>query len=135
MFVTYKPENETEQTWDFDPDRVRAAEAELIEKRAGVAFDQWKAGLLQGQTRARRVLLWHLIRRDGHVLRYEDTPDFMAGELLVELSVAEIVKMREGIEKATKLDDDTREQMLAGLEVALTDAMAREGLTEAPKAP
>lgn len=135
MFITYQPEDGDKQTWDFDPDRVRQGAAELIEKRFGTGFEEWKQGVLVGNSKARRVLLWHLIRQTHHTLRYEDTPDFMMRELLVEQSVAEVAEMRDRVLKA-KMSDELREQVLTGLDLQLADALAREGVEEAevPKA-
>jgi hypothetical protein len=130
MLVTYAPAAADVQRWEFDPDRVRASEAELIEKRAGMSYDVWRADVLKGSIRARRVLLWHLIRRVHNALRYEDTPDFLTGELRVEFSVAELLGMRDRLGKA-KLPDDEREQITTALDIEIGEAMTRDGITEA----
>lgn len=124
MYVTYKPTDGDAQRWEWNPDRVRQSEAELIEKRyGGKTWDQFKAGVMSGDSKARRVLLWHLLRRAHHTLRYEDTPDFYVGELVVEFNVAEIDLMRDRLMKASVSDDD-REQMLTGLDMLMADAIA-----------
>lgn len=41
MRVTYAPEDGDKQTWEFHPGRVKRSEAVLIEKRAGVRWDEW----------------------------------------------------------------------------------------------
>lgn len=126
MYVTYRPEGGDEQSWEFDPDRVRASAAELVEKRYGESWAMFLAGVQQGSIRARRVLLWHLIRRDHHTLKYEDTPDFYAGEVEVQYDAAELLAMRDAVMKA-EVPDKEREQVLTALDMEITDAMAREG--------
>ncbi|MGW4476809.1 hypothetical protein ACWENQ_44760 [Nonomuraea sp. NPDC004354] len=130
MFVTYKPEDgSTEaQTWVFDPSRVRASRAEMIEKRAGENWDMWLQSVQQGNMRARRVLLWHLMSLPHPGMRYEDTPDFFAGELEVQHSAAELAEMRERVAK-TKLPDDQAAQILAVLDAELEAARERETQT------
>lgn len=133
MWVTYKPEDqpaEAAQRWEFNPDRVRTSEAELIEKRYGANWDTWRNDVRAGSARARRVLLWHLIRRKHNTLRYEDTPDFYMDELLVEHSVAELLELKERLAKAKVDDEGMREQMATALDIEITDAMAREGIAE-----
>ncbi|WP_329426825.1 hypothetical protein OG339_42220 [Streptosporangium sp. NBC_01495] len=129
MFVTYSPEDGTEQRWTFDPKRVRASKAEMIEKRAGEPWDAWQAAVLAGKMRARRVLLWHLLTVDHPTLRWEDVPDFYAGELLVEYSVIELADIRGRVEKA-EIPADQRDQALAALAALITEATAREAATE-----
>lgn len=134
MLVTYTPESGDAQRWEFDPKRVRASEAEAIEKRAGENWDSWLFAVQAGSMRARRVLLWHLLRREHPSLRWEDTPDFYAGELLVEHTVAELTEIRDRVE-AARLSADQREQALTALDVAITEAMARQAEEPEGKAP
>jgi len=129
MRVTYQPEGERPQTWEFNPDRVRASDAELIEKRYGDKWDVWRSDVISGGMRARRVLLWHLLRIGPHghpLLRYEDTPNFYTGELKVEYSSAELRQVIDRVGKM-KLDDAQREQIMAALDVELREAYEREG--------
>ena len=90
MDVTYKPEDGSVQRWSFNSGRVRTGEAEQIEARAGMRYEEWVLGVQSGSARARRVLLWHLLRRDHPKLRFEDTPDFYVDELVVEYDVVEL---------------------------------------------
>lgn len=128
MHITYAPEDqpaEAAQRWEFDPGRVRSVEAEMIEKRYGQNFDTWRNDVRAGSARARRVLLWHLLRRKHHTLRFEDVPDFLMAELVVEHSVAELLELKARIDKAN-LDEETRTQVATALDVEISDAMARE---------
>lgn len=116
MFVTYSPENGDPQIWEFDPRKVRASQAELVEKRYAKQWDMFLSDLMQGSMGARRVLLWHLIRLTHHTLRFEDTPDFYAGELVVEFSREELLDMRSAVEANKGLDEDSRKVMLAAID-------------------
>ncbi len=118
MIVTYTPDGDQAQAqrWEFDPDEVRASQAEMIEKRFGDPYDKFRAGVQMGNSKARRVLLWHLMARDHHTLRYEDTPDFRVGELRVEHTRPELLALRERVAKMGGVDDETREQVLAALD-------------------
>lgn len=129
MFVTYRPQEGDQRRWEFDPRKVRASKAEMIEKRFGEPWDAWQVAVQAGNMRARRVLLWHLLTVEHPTMRWEDTPDFLAGELLVQHSVAELREIRERIQKAS-VDDDRREQIMAALDTEITEAMAREEITE-----
>lgn len=135
MYVTFKPEGHEPQSWDFDPTRVKASVCEMIEKRAGEPFEAWVMSIRSGKARARRVLLWHLISRQGHVLKYEDTPDFAFGELTVEHSVHEIATLRDQFDKMKFDDPDQKAQILAMLDADLAEAREREGLDEGDDLP
>ncbi|WIM97707.1 hypothetical protein ACTOB_001255 [Actinoplanes oblitus] len=125
MFVTYSPEDGDQQRWEFNPDRVRQSKAEMIEKRYGANWDQFRAGVQSGDSRARRVLLWHLMSMEHPAMRIEDVPDFCMGELKVEHSRGELVMLRDRLAKANIPESD-REQMLTALDIEITDAMASE---------
>lgn len=125
MFVTYAPEGGDEQRWDFDPGKVRASKAEMIEKRFGDSWDKWLAAVQQGGMKARRVLLWHLLTVDHPTLRAEDVPDFYAGEVTVEHNVAELRDIRERVLKAN-IAEDEKEQVIVALDVQISDAIAAE---------
>lgn len=91
MRVTYKPEDGNEpQSWDFNPNRVRSSEQVIVEKQFGGTWLEFKTGVMSGSAAARRVLLWHLIRREHPAHSFRDTPDFYDDELLIEQTLAEI---------------------------------------------
>jgi len=122
VFVRYEPESGDAQLWEFEPKKVRASQAELVERRYGQPWDVFLKDLMQGSMSARRVLLWHLIRLTHHTLRFEDTPDFYAGELVVEFTRAELEMMRDSIEENTGISDEDRTMMLAALDVEIEKA-------------
>lgn len=135
MHVTYAPEDGDRQEWNFKPGRVRASEAQVLERQFGENWDNFAAGVQSGNMRARGVLLWHLLRRDHPMLKFVDVPDFYADELKVEFSVDELVPLREKLQKAT-LPEGQLEKMLAALDLELSEAMEREAAqAEVGKAP
>jgi len=125
MHITYAPEDGDRQEWDFDPDRVRSSLAEMIERKYGETWDQFCVGVQSGNMRARRVLLWHLLRLEHPALRYEDVPDFYASEVKVQYSVAELNEFRDRLQKM-HLPENQRDMAMAALDVEMTSAMERE---------
>jgi hypothetical protein len=124
--IEYKPEDTERgeaQTWTFDPRRIRATEAVIIQKRFGKTWDEFLVAVQAGDVEARRVLLWHLIRRTHPILRFEDTPDFLLGELEVSHELSELIQLRARVEKAS-LPAEQKEPVLAALDVEISDAMA-----------
>jgi hypothetical protein len=120
--VTYNAGEGEPRVWDFDPDEVPQSQAEIIEKRYGQLWDSFLSDVRQGSARARRVLLWHLLRREHHTLRLEDTPDFKMGQVKVEHSVEELLRVRDRVAKAN-LDPEEKDGMLAMLDVEITEQM------------
>lgn len=132
MIVTYAPEGHEPQSWEFDPGKVRASRAEMIERRAGESWETWLMQVQQGSMRARRVLLWHLMSQTHPTLRYEDAPDFMAGELTIQHTRAELAEMRERI-AAAGLPDDQASQVIMAIDLEMSKAPeGGEGEGKAP---
>jgi predicted transcriptional regulator len=113
MLVTFQPEGQDTPTkWEFQPEQVRQSQAELIEKRSGMTYPEWTQALGKGGSLARRVLLWHLMTRDGQPVRIEDLPDFRYADLKVDPSIDEMQRIREQIENS----DETPENKALALE-------------------
>lgn len=73
--LIYTPEGEDSQEFDFDPDTVFSLEAEALEDVGGDSWDsyaEWIDKVGSGNIRARRALLWILLRRSNPKLRFED---------------------------------------------------------------
>lgn len=122
MRVIYRPENgEGGGEWEFDPRRVRVSEAEMIERRYGKPWDAFSAGVQAGDSKARRVLLWHLYRTQHPAYRFEDVPDFYTGEVTCEYEAHELAELIEAIRDAA-LPEDEKATMLAGLQGELDKA-------------
>ena len=126
MIVTYHPEGGAPESWEFDPRKVRASRAEMIEKRAGESWESWLMQVQQGSMRARRVLLWHLMSMPHTTMRFEDTPDFYAGEVEVKHTAAELAEMRARVTSAG-LPEDQLAQVLAVIDMEMAAAPEAEG--------
>jgi len=134
MHVTYAPEDPTEgdpQEWDFDLKRIRSRDAEQIEKAFGGSWDEFEGALQVGNVKARRAMLWHLLRQQHPLMQLRDVPDFYTGELVVQYTVAELVVLRERVE-SVRGDEERKELMLAALDAELVAARVREGLPAEP---
>lgn len=125
MKVTYREAKDAEpRVWVFDPEEVPQSQAEMIEKRYGRNWDAFLQDVRQGSAKARKVLLWHLLRRELHTLRYEDTPDFRMGAVVVEHTLDELLVLRDRVAKASGLEEEERQQVLAALDDDITAAEA-----------
>jgi hypothetical protein len=127
MQVTYKPEDAevgSERVWDFDPNRIRAARAEMIEKRYGQRYSEWIKNVQAGEVRARRVLLWHLLSLEHLHLKLEDVPDFMFGELEVDYSVDDLQRIRHEVAESA-MDDRTKEDHLERLDLEIATRLGK----------
>jgi hypothetical protein len=138
MLVKYRPEGDpsANSDWEFDPDRVRQSEAELIERRSGLSWTKWVEAIQAGSASARRVLLWHLMRKQHHTIRLEDVPDFYMGELELDYSLADLQKLRQQITDSS-LDDKTKAETLERLDLEIANRLGKEevGPEDLGKAP
>jgi hypothetical protein len=127
MYVTYDPEleNEPSREWNFDPEDLGSRDAIQIEKEYGSAIDQWVNGLRTNEAKARRLLLWHLLRETNPRLQLRDTPDFRLRQFKVQMDVAELRKLRDRV-AAMKMDEDQREMVIGAIDVDIREAMHRE---------
>lgn len=134
MFVTYRPAGEPEQHFEFTRKRLRSLDGIAIEKVYGGKIADFFKEAQQGGMTARRVLLWHLMRKTHPQLKYVDTPDFCDEELVVEHSVEELGELVDSVRKSRSVDEETREQILAELGREIEEAQEREGIEEPGKA-
>lgn len=118
MIVTYSPEGGTKQQWPYDPNDLPYAEAELIEEVLDCTFEAFKVAAIKGGARAKRALLWVLLRRESPKLRFSDVQPRRIGELVVEYDLAEIERMREAALANDEMDDDDRAAFLRALDEA-----------------
>lgn len=110
MIVTYRPADGDEQTWTYEPRRMLCAERELAEKESGRDWSAFTVGVLQGNSRCRRVLLWLLQRRDHRSIRLADV-EFAWDELEIGFTVQELDVMES--KAAETLSGEQLEQALA----------------------
>jgi hypothetical protein len=124
MIVTYRPDGGDERTWTYVPDDLPYAEAEQLEDVLGCTFDEFKGKVIAGGAKARRALLWVLMRRDSPKLRFSDVQLSRTGELVVEFEAPEIQKLREGVLRNDDLDEDARNGVLKALDEMEFDGIA-----------
>ncbi|HEV2778696.1 MAG TPA: hypothetical protein VGX25_04775 [Actinophytocola sp.] len=127
MLVTYTPADGDEQRWEFHAGEVLAADAEAIERAFADTWDSWVMAVLKGGMRARRVLVWHLIKTQHPSLLFADTPNFRVDEVKVEYDRDELQKIRDSVAEERKLDAATREQVLSWLDNQLAKAPEGSG--------
>lgn len=73
--ITYSPENQEPQSWEFDPDTIDNLDAEVLEIVGGDFWDsygRWFELLGRGNIRAIRALLWILQRRTNPDLDFNE---------------------------------------------------------------
>lgn len=125
MFVVYNPADGDPERWEFHADQVMDVDAEAIEKAFTDTWDAFLMAVLKGGMRARRVLLWHLIKTTHPSLRFADLSSFRVGELKVEWDRDELAQMRSSLadeKKSQGVDASTREVMLAYLDREIEQA-------------
>lgn len=126
MIVTYRPSGETPQRWTFDPKAVISGEAEAIEKRVAMTWDEFQKAILGGSIAARRVLLWHLLKREHPPLRLDDV-SFRTGEVEVEFEKCELVDLRaQLIRRDRMVSEEDRDRALRAIDAQITDLESRE---------
>jgi|SRR5215218_5158419 len=84
--LTYAPENDAPQSWDWDLEDADNLEAEAIELVGGEAWDSygyWFVLMGRGNMRAIRALLWVLLRRNHPDLDFNQVR-FRTTEIAVE---------------------------------------------------
>lgn len=132
MFITYSPAEGDVQRWDFNPSKLRSLEAEMIEKRYGDNFDNFRSALIAGSVKARRVALWHLLSRRHPTLKFEDV-DFALGEVEVSFSRSELLNIRDSMERSFPFESDAeRAAMLAAMNEQIAEAPDEDDAGKAP---
>lgn len=73
MFIKYTPsEGEEQQQFYFQLAKLMSVEAEKIEEITSWSFEEFQQQLMRGSARARRVLLWILLKRQHPTMRLTD---------------------------------------------------------------
>jgi hypothetical protein len=127
MLVKYMPEEDPSQGWEkeFDPNRVKAGRAEMIERRYGKRYSIFVSEIQAGEVAARRVLMWHLLSLEHPQFKMEDVPDFMFGELELDYSVADLQKLRREVE-ASSMDDAAKDETLERLDMEIATRLLKD---------
>lgn len=84
MQFVYKAEGIEPRRWEFQPYKLMSPEAELIERRTGMAFSDWARVVTEGSMIALRALLFVLLKRTDPTLKWEQL-QFSMSEVDFEL--------------------------------------------------
>ncbi len=92
MHVTWNPEYGGEVIeLEFKPDDdLMSKEAADIETQFGAPIEQSINELRMKRVKARRLLLWWMLRQNHRRLAFKDIPDFRLRQLTVEMDVEEL---------------------------------------------
>lgn len=126
MRLVYSPEGQEEPTrWEFKLGKLRSLEVEKIEQLTGWNYGlEYKDKLLNGNSLARRALLFTLQRRSHPHLKFADV-DFADDELLVEMSLDELRDARSNAETSPAIPEDRRALVLAALDQQIAEEETR----------
>lgn len=128
MRLIYKPEGQPEQSWIFRPGRLPRSVARQLQTAYGKPWDLFVADVQQGNIDARAVALWHCLRTDHPILKFDDLPDFLADEVELEYEVDELREMlAQAKANAAAIPADQREVALGMLASQLAEAEDRDG--------
>lgn len=116
MLITYRPDGGDERTWSYKPSDLPYEDAERLEDLLDITFEEFRAKVVRGGLKARRALLWLLLRRENPKLRFTDVQLKRTGELVVEWDSEEIAKMRADTLDATDLEEADRDAFLETLD-------------------
>jgi hypothetical protein len=120
MKLIYQPEGEAAQEFVYQPTKLLSPEAEAIEKigRGGWwdSYDEFGIAFMKGNMRAKRAVLFIMLKRQNPGIRFEDI-SFAPTELLVAWDDEEQQLIREAIKNDPDIDDEDRVRLLREMEV------------------
>ncbi len=126
MIVTYTPKGQESQRFDYDAEEVRAKDAEKMEAASGIPWESFGLLAMQGSMKARRVLLWHLLRQQHATLRLDDV-DFASKEMKIEFNAKEYREFRDAVVRNKDgLPVEQRENLLARIDDEIATLEAEE---------
>ncbi|MBK3575136.1 hypothetical protein JHN63_15205 [Streptomyces sp. MBT65] len=126
MYLIYQPEGEKEpQRFLYKPQKLMAPEREALERRSKMDFADFTKAVLNGNALARRSLLWVMLKRQHHTLKFEDV-DFAWDELKLEYSKQEYELMRAQMLAKGNVDPEQLVQLDEEIATAV-DEQATEG--------
>ena len=126
MYLIYQPEGTEEpQKFLYKPQKLMAPEREALERRSKMDFADFTKAVLNGNALARRSLLWVMLKRQHHTLKFEDV-DFAWDELKLEYSKQEYELMRAQMLAKGNVDPEQLVQLDEEIATAV-DEQATEG--------
>lgn len=105
MRIIYTPTDGEKHEWIWKPREAPSFEAEDLEETTGWDFPEFLQRFIAGSTRARRAVLWVLLRREHPRLRF-DQVTFTMGELADEYDDDEIAAARAALAEQDRNDED-----------------------------
>lgn len=129
MIVTFTPVEGEKRTWEFRADKIMQPEAELIERRTGMTYDQFTQAIVQGSALARRALVFVFEKRVHPTLSWDAFGDFPVTAIQVDYDRDEMAEILKQVRESPGLTDEERAGVVAALEAAALEA------PEPPKAP
>lgn len=127
MFVTYTPEGQAAQSFEFNVGRLRLSESAGIEtaysKQVGQAktINHFVYDVRQGGAVARRVLLHWLLRKQHPTLRFDEV-DPLESEVKVEGSRQELEELRADVANSKAIPDGEKREMLEAIDAEIAAA-------------
>ena len=131
MLITYRPADGEPREWSFIPRDLTSLEAEDVEDATGWSFPVFQAQFYAGRTRARRAVLWILLRREQPELRFADVQYGMSELGFHWTGGTETTELAKQVEVDPDLDEETRARILADLAPAAAEPDAED--EESPK--
>jgi hypothetical protein len=130
--LVYRPDGQDVQRWIFDARKIRQGEMEAVERRTGWPFaTEFLLNLQKGDSRARKALLWIMLRRQHPTLKYEDV-DFANDEVVLEYDRAELAEQRRSIEQSSVISEEERALALEMIDAQMANAPAAPGKAPQP---
>lgn len=108
MFIKYTPAEGEQQQFYFQLAKLMTVEAEKIEEVTGWSFDDFQTQLMKGFVKARRVLLWILLKRQHPTMKLADI-NVPVDAITVEFDRDEFDSMLEQLGKAQDAEPDNAE--------------------------
>jgi hypothetical protein len=115
MYVTYMPDEGDKQEFIFNPNDINNFDAESIESVTGWDWDEFYMHLQKGSTKARRALLWVLLRAQHRGLQFRDV-QFKKKQLEVEYDKSEVQELIDNINASPERPDVDRQAILDQLD-------------------
>jgi hypothetical protein len=121
MYLTYKPADEDPQEFIFIPDEINSFDAEAIESATNWTWEEFMLKLQTGSFKARRALLWVLLRTVHRGLAFRDVK-FNKNQVELEYDVDEMAKLIKQIKEQPDQDGFNKDAFIAQMEKEMETA-------------
>ena len=122
MKFVYKPEGTEPKKWDFAPRKLLVAELIEIEKRTGLAFEEWSQRFRSSSALAIHAYLYVMLKRELPTLKWDDL-SWTMDEVDFELGDDEASTARAALEAKRETAEG-----LTGDEAALLESLVADGV-------